>query len=303
MEALSRADPLVRWMIVGILSLCVVLFVVVRIAAENTASRNLVLATAALGAAVILYLIQIPLELHRSISYDHISAEFTTDRGKPEIRQWIYTSSGLTTGWRMGIETNASSWLAANNPLAFNQDLDKLTSDFFLFSLVSFFTVNEFDWQLKRTIFKGKTSGIVYTAKPVSKRNDCSSFSEQNIRDRLSQAGNLFAGAHLTVTSGRLCLPPRSVLGITANSLVIRNPICEVSFNVEHSGSVNYTKPSTGGLVAPQLAGGGAQYETRLIGLEVQTTYFALRSQHGDSEKYRDWCSRVINGAREWFET
>jgi hypothetical protein len=45
------------------------------------------------------------------------------------------------------------------------------------------------------------------------------------------------------------------------------------------------------------------KFETRLIGLNVKTTFFALRAQHRDSSKYRAWCSRLISGARKWFET
>jgi hypothetical protein len=39
------------------------------------------------------------------------------------------------------------------------------------------------------------------------------------------------------------------------------------------------------------------------MGLNVETTFFALHAQSRDVGKYQDWCARVINDAREWFET
>jgi hypothetical protein len=88
---------------------------------------------------------------------------------------------------------------------------------------------------------------------------------------------------------------------ISANSLAIRNPICQVVFNIEVPAYLGFTKPKTGG-EAPELPGSGAQFGTRLIGLRVETTYFALRAQARDGSRYREWCSRLVGDGREWFE-
>ena len=132
-------------LIVSIVALVVGLVTAIVVAVENAGSRNLALAVGALGAAMILFLIQLPFELQRSISRDRISTELTIDRAKPSIRQWIYS---VNAGWRINAETGASAWLATNNPAAFDQDRDRVTSDLTLFSLVSFLAYNEFDWQL-----------------------------------------------------------------------------------------------------------------------------------------------------------
>ena len=73
-------------------------------------------------------------------------------------------------------------------------------------------------------------------------------------------------------------------------------------FNFEPSGAAFNAKPGTGGQVE-QLPGGGSRYETRQVGVRVMTTFFALRSHHRHGGIYREWCSRVIGGAGEWFES
>jgi len=53
---------------------------------------------------------------------------------------------------------------------------------------------------------------------------------------------------------------------------------------------------------APQLAPGDPRFETRLLSLTVETTYYAMRSYHRDMEKYRAWRTRVVTGLQKWFE-
>jgi len=292
-------DILPKLLVLGGVALLITLIAAAWLTWENVGSRNLALATGTLAAAALLYVIQVPFELRRSIDRDRISTEVTVDLAVPVIRQWTYTGN---IPWRMGIETDASRWLAANNPAAFAQERGKLTADFVLFSLVSFLTHDEFDWQLSKVSYKGRSAGIFTSVQRVSKDHECAAFEESGLRARLSQAGNLFAGVPLTLVSGKLCLPPRSSIELSERSLVIRNRICQLSFTVELSGLINYAKPGSSGQT-PQLPGGGQQFETRLVGLNVETIYFALRAQHRDSSKYREWCTRVINDAREWFES
>lgn len=291
-------DVLKLALICNVAAIIIVLVTAGFIAWENTGSRNLVIATGTLLAAMILFITQLSFELRRSISYDQINIELTIDRAKPEIREWKYNSGG----WRIGIETSASSWLANNNSNAFNQDREKLTVDMAIFSLISFLTHELYDWQLKKVIYSGKTTGTLITTNPVSKDDECSSFDVNDLTTRLSEAGNLLAGGPLSIISGRLCLPPKSTIKISARSLIIENRICQMVFNFEPSGAAFNAKPGTGGQVE-QLPGGGSRYETRQVAVRVMTTFFALRSHHWHGGKYREWCSRVIGGAGEWFES
>ena len=270
------------------------------VAWQNAGSRNLALATGAVAAAMVLYLIQLPFELRRSVSYDHVSTELTIDRSKPSIRQWKY---GDNSAWRIHAETRASSWLTQNNRQAFEQDRAKLTTDLVLFSLVSFLAAEEHDWQLRKVTYTSKSTGSLTTIEPVSKSEECSLVTNMDLQSLLSQAGNLFANAPIFPIPKRgLCLPPGTKIDISANSLVMKNPIYQFSWTIKHPGAVNHMQPGTGD-ATPQLPSGGSQFETRFIGLNVETTYFALRAHHRDSGKYREWCSRLISDAREWFQS
>jgi hypothetical protein len=243
---------------------------------------------------MLVFAMQLSFELQASTSYEDISTEITIDRGKPEIRQWKYEGAGR----RMPAEIRASSWLSTNIPAAFELDREKLTVDLVLFSLVSFLVANEFDWQLRKRVYVGKSSGTLMTVQSVSKDSECTIISAEYLKQELSRAENAFAQA---ISSGVLRLPPRSTLAVTSKALVIRNPICHLRFTLESSGSVSFMKPGTGGEV-PLLTSGESQLETRWVGLRVETTFCALRAQHRDTMKYRAWASRVIDGARNWFE-
>ena len=264
---------------------------------QNAGSRNLALAFGTLVGAIVLVGIQFHFELQGSSSYEDLSTEVTIDRAKPEIRQWKYPPFG---GWRMSRDLAASSWLAQTNASAFQSNRDKLTIDFVIFSLVSFFTNEEFDWQLTRTADRGKITGASFTAESVSKDNECTALTSDVVQGALTQTGNLFTGAPLALITGRLRLPPQSELSIAENTVVIDNPVCRISIRIEFTGTMTFRKPYS--QETPQLGNEQEQYETRLIRLRCETAFHKLRSQHRDKAKYRDWTLRVINNAREWFE-
>ena len=259
-------------------------------------SRNLALATGAIGAAIILFAIQLSFELRGSESTEFITLEFTIDRDEPKIRQWIYARGG----WRIHSEIQASKWLADNNPDLFADDPKKVTSDLAVFSLISYLTTAQYDWQLKEQSFSGPTMGTITTYQRVSKSHECTTLQEQDLRDRLSQAANAFARAKLWLVAGPLCLPPNTDLIVTPTSLTLRNMFCAISFNFELASAVSYVKPGTGGEV-PLLENGDQQFETRLMGIRVKVNHFGLRIQHRDLPLYRDWTSRLVKGAQDWF--
>lgn len=84
---------------------------------QNLGSRNIALATGALAGAAILLGIQLLFELRADESTDFITAEYTIDRAKPEIRQWRY---GSNQALRMGRELDASGKFAAAHRGQFN---------------------------------------------------------------------------------------------------------------------------------------------------------------------------------------
>jgi hypothetical protein len=301
-------DSLAVWIIAGIVGLIIFGVAVVLIAASNLGSRNIGVATGALAGALILYLVQVPFELQRTVEVNLISVEYTIDRvAPPSIRQYRdYRSGGAPTppspalfvDVRVPFEIAASQWLAAHNPSVFATDRDRVLSDFVIFNLLGFILSNEFDWQIKKQVYRG-AGDIYYKTQPVSPRSQCTMFTDTEVRARLVAAGNLFAEAPFTIGMAWLCLPPRSTLQVADGSLVLRNPICELSFSVDLKNRSISAKPQR--QAAPQ-PGGSEQLETHLFGLEATATYFPLRAQHGNMATYRAWLARIVDGAHKWFE-
>jgi len=265
------------------------------VAMNNAGSKNMPLAVAALVGVTIGYLIQLPFELSRSVSHETIGLDLVIDRLQPVLRQWVYSNSGA--GWRIGAEVGASNWLTQKDPKAFDQleQRDKAAKDMLLFSLLSFVSAEEFDWQLER-----KSYGSLQTTRGVSEPRECSSFAEPDLRERLRSAHNDFADAPFIVASGKLCLPPGTTLEISADTVTLQNPFCRIVFVAEHpSHAILNVDPESHGYIP--LPSGEPRFEIRTMGLNVETTFFALRAQHRDSGRYRAWAARIVDGARAWF--
>jgi hypothetical protein len=290
---MKHVDHLQVVLVVNLVALGLAIGTAIYLALNNAGSKNMLLAIAALIGVAVAYVIQLPFELARSTSYETIGVEYTIDRAEPVIRQWVYAP----TGWRVGAEIQASNWLATNNPTLFIQEAerDKIARDFLIYSLLSYITHEEFDWQLQR-----KSYGDVTLSQSVSKPDQCASYTATDLQQRLRQANNVFAGAPLQVLSGRLCLPPNTELDISDDTVTLRNPFCELTFKAEHPAhSIMNVDPRTREVVS--LDNGEPRYEIRQMGLSIETTFFALRAQHRNSKQYHDWASRVVDGTHTWF--
>ena len=75
---------------VGMAAAAVASVCLIYLLSQNSGSRNIALATGALLGAVVLLAVQLRFELRSEPSTDFITAEYTIDRSKPEIRQWNY---------------------------------------------------------------------------------------------------------------------------------------------------------------------------------------------------------------------
>lgn len=264
------------------------------VAFNNAGSKNMPLAAAALVGVTIGYLIQLPFELSRSTTRETIGADFVIDRVRPVLRQWVYPNGA---GWRIGTEVGASNWLTASDPHAFDQlsQRDKAAKDMVVFSLLSFLTHEEYDWQLER-----KSYGTLQTTQAVSKPGECTVYNESDLREKLREANNVFANGPIQVVTGTLCLPPKTTLEVSADTLTLQNQFCRIAFKAEHPAhAILNVDPQTRTDVP--FSPGEPRYEIRTMGLSVETTFFALRAQHRESRRYHEWSSRVVNGARTWF--
>jgi len=270
----------------------------------NGASRNLVLAAGALAGAVVLLVTQLYFELKGSLTKDFITAEFTIDRAGPWIRA---PNCGKYGSGRMRSELEAGKSVGWRNPAAFTDNREKLNVDITLYSLLLYFVWEQQDWQLSRNSFRGSGHILTETA-GISKPNECSIVRAATLRDRLQDAGNLFADATGSSLNRDLCLPPGSSLQLIGNSLVVRSPLIEVWFEVVPSSGVSYTLPGPSpeaplDAAQTQLLDGQPRYETRLVGIRVTITSSRLRAQSPEMPKYQDWAKRLVDGASEWFST
>ena len=291
-------DGLKISLFVGLVAIAIGVLCLSAVAWANAGSRNMVLATGTLGAAILLFIIQLPFELRERRISDFATSEFTIDRAKPEIRQWSYPSN---VSWRISAEVGASSWLAQTNRVAFDGDRERLTLDMILFSLIQYFVVEQSDWQLKRVIFRGTSVGTLTTQHRISKESDCTLITEQEIRKQLSQVGNVFSGAPIMMVQNGFCLPPNATMKLENQSLEVHTPFCRIIFSLQPSGSVLYMKPGTGGQV-PLLPTGQSQFETWLNGVKIEVVYSRIRAQHREADVYKAWSERVVQGTRVWFE-
>jgi hypothetical protein len=285
-------------LVATVVALAAALLCVVLTVWTNAASRNIALAGGTILAATVLFMTQLFFELQGSNAKTIVSAEYTIDLAKPEIRQWDYDN---TPGWRLHVETTASAWLVQSNPQAFNGDRVKLTNDLLLYSVLGYFGYEQFDWQLDRIVLTGSTFGQETRMQRLSTAGECAAYPPNELARLLRQAGNLFSGHPQSIIGGALCLPPHSILTVTSDQIEIANSFCNVLFKVRPTGSTSFTVPGLRGEVV-QLPTGGSRYETRLTGLEVTIDYHGLRAQHKQLSKYRAWAERVVAGATIWFE-
>ena len=205
-------------------------------------------------------------------------------------------TSPAPQGQRLHMEVDASRKLAAAQ---FGGDGEKLTHDMVIFSLLAYLGVEQFDWQIKRVQFVSKSMGtLTYTA-PGS--DECTKVTKDQLQTMLVGAGNAFAEGNMFFGPQALCLPPHSTIRVKPDAVILTNPFCEISFVLEPSHAVSTVKPGTHGMEQPTLPSGEASLETRATGIRTTIRYFALRAQHRDMPKYRDWSKRVVSGAQNWF--
>ncbi len=161
--------------------------------------------------------VQLRFELRSEPSTDFITAEYTIDRAKPEIRQWAYPSD---QGPRLTQEIGASQTFAAAHPGQFDGDREKLTHDMVIFSLLAYFGVEQFDWQMKRVTFVGQITGTMISTSLGSKPDECTTVTKAQLQKMLLDAGNFFADANMFFGPQALCLPPQSTIQVNPDGLL-----------------------------------------------------------------------------------
>jgi hypothetical protein len=235
-----------------------------------------------------------------------ITAEYTFDRTVPQIRQWMYARS---LGDRYAIEVLANDAAFKADPHILERDPEKSTRDILLFSLVAYLQVRQQDWQKEqeRYITSSSTITMWKNKSNASNASECTKVSEDNVRQMLKKAGNIFADVKpipLIVNLPYFCLPPQSSILIEESSVTLRNPFCTITFLVPQP-FIEMTTMLPGSRTAdvPLLPNGKPRFETRVMGLRVIRKTSGLMAQHQDFSKYEEWSKAIVDGARAWFET
>jgi hypothetical protein len=289
-------DSLRTALIVGSISAVVAVACAGYVTWGSSNSRNIVFAWTTFAGAAVFMALNLWFELRSTDTENFITADFTVDRAKPEIRQWKY---GSAPGLRVNSEIAASNQYFAARPAPFDGDREKLMQDM-IFSLLSYFGAEQPDWQGRRVQFTSQRETAITTTR-VSKPQECTPYSGVQLREILRRANNDFADAQITIYGGQLCLPPNSVIQAQSNALNLITPFCTISFVLEPSGGVSYYEPGNS-QKQPVLASGEPALETRLTGIRATTRYSAIRAQSREMPRYREWSDRVVAGAKAWFE-
>jgi len=293
-------DPIKIAAVVGLIAAVALAFCIGYIVTQNLSSRNLALAVGAMAGSVLLLVVQLAFELRPDrLRPRLISAEYTIDRSKPQIRQADYTA---TSGWRLSLDIGASDGLAGSHPDYFQGDRSKLTLDMVMFSLIAYLGTEQFDWQMVRRQWTGSSVGSVIRWQPSSRPGQCTTITHDEIRSLLKNSGNAFADARISVGPQQICLPPGSKMEITPTTLKLTSPFCRMLFVLLPADTTVFYRPGSGGRDQPLLKNGESVYETRVTGIEVEVRFSAWRAQHPEMPRYKDWAEEVGERAQEWFQ-
>jgi hypothetical protein len=134
----------------------------------------------------------------------------------------------------------------------------------------------------------------------VSKSDECSAYSEIEIKQMLSVAHNAFANAPLKIFAGKLCLPPHTDLRISNDSVTLKNPFCQLVFTVSNPAHMILNVDPLSRMFV-DLGNGESRYEIRTMGIKAESIFFALRAQSRSHQQYEDWTNRLTDGVSDWF--
>jgi hypothetical protein len=284
-------------LIAGMVALVCSVILLGYFAYENTGSRNISFAVAALAAAMLNLGLNLTFDLQRpEPKTTRIPTEYTLDARTPRIRQWVYP---IGLDFRYLNETTASAEALQLNPEAFTWRGQKLANDMIIFSILTYL-VEEHDWQAKKDVTMWSIGTSTQTTYPSNEKS-CSFVSYDDFRNKLSNSGNIFSKFKWYSPFNRICLPPNTTISITSSSVTVSNRFCDIVFDVEPSGG--FAGRPTRRDDNPMLENGEPQFWTWRTPIRVTTQYSGLRAQHRDKQKYQDWAENLVEGLRQWFVT
>jgi hypothetical protein len=188
----------------------------------------------------VLLCIQLQFELRSSRTSEFISTEFTYDLAKPTLHRWQYP---VSLSERAANELSASEHLSATDPEKFTgdqPDRDRFVRDMSIFSLVTYIVAKQHNWQTKRRRAKVQNGSIEFY-QWISRPEDCSFISDEELRGMLQKAGNVFADVRWPpdISWRSTCLPPKTTMRVDAQSLVLKKSVLPDQFQAgDDNGSL-----------------------------------------------------------------
>jgi hypothetical protein len=290
-------DPIKFVFWAGAVGLVITVVCAFYIVAANAGSRNLVLGFGALIGACFVFVSQIYFELQRTVTTEDFAVEITTDYQTNTVR-----SRKAFSGFEVLFESEASKLLAAKSPPATKNDAPTITRDLAVSSVVSFLVQEQPDWQLDSAVYK-TVIGPISRWRSLSTADECTAFTAEQLRTKLATAVNMFANAAISFTQAKLCLPPKSTIVITANTVVLTTRVCQISIEFEEPfvmmSSSDPAQPNTASM--PLLANGEPRFANVVIAGRVTVKYFGSRAQARNLAKYQSWARRITDGLKVRF--
>jgi hypothetical protein len=246
----------------------------------------------------VILIVQLYFELQGSVTSEDFAVEITTDYQTNRV-----ASRQPGRPYRnVYVESDASQLLASKSPPPTRDDAPTITRDLAIASILSFLIEEQPDWQLDSAVYK-TASGVFSTWQPLSTASECTTFTAEQLRDKLSAVGNMFAKIPTSFVNAKLCLPPKSTIVVTANSVVLTTRICQISIDLREPfaemSSSDPAHPNTA--ASPLLANGQPRYANVVIAGRVTVKYFDLRAQARNLAKYQKWARRIVDGLKVRF--
>jgi hypothetical protein len=295
---MMQGDPLRLALWAGAIGLAVTIACALWIVIENAGSRNLALGLGALFGACVILLVQIFFELQGSTTNEDFSVEVTTDYQTNSVHSRPF---GLYNK-NLFLDAEASKLLAQRSSPVTKDDAPAVTRDLAIASIVSFLAEEQSDWQLDAAVYK-TASGVITTWQGLSTPGECTSFTVDQLRAKLTAAGNMFGPVAITFPNIKFCLPPNSNIDVTANAVVITTRICQISITLkEPFAQMSTGDPAQPNVASgPMLANGQPRYVNVVMGGRATVRYFGLRAQARDLAKYQGWAKRIVDGIKVRF--
>lgn len=266
---------------------------------QNRGNHNVVTASATLIAAIAFYVLNSLTSLSESSRTVSLPVVLSLDRSKNFVGADLYSLRQTT---RARDEEELMKKLMAAQPELLKNSESDVRRDFIMASILEWFATEQFDWRSEAKVLK--TSQMTITTRGVvSQQSKSQVVSEADLRQALSQAGNVFAPHFGMDMYKQLLLPKGSRFILTSNSIEILHPAFRVKIQLDESAkaTMNFNRRATN--QRETMADGRPRYSSYFYELIFSTRIEKYRSGDSQRPELEAWFARLETGLQEWFES